>query len=85
MAILTLIRISLYYLLSIVNLLLVVRCILSWFPIGYNKFVEFLFNITEPILSPVRKLLSRTSYSLNLDFSPIVAYLIITLLQRLIL
>ncbi len=85
MAVLSLIRISLYHLLSIVNLLLVIRCIVSWFPIGYNKIIEFLYNITEPILAPIRKLLSRTSYNLYVDFSPVVAYLIITLLQRLIL
>ena len=85
MAVLTLIRISLYHLLSIVNLLLVIRCIVSWFPIGYNKIIEFLYNITEPILSPIRKMLSRTSYNLNVDFSPVVAYLIVTFLQRLIL
>ncbi len=85
MAILSLVRISLYYLLSVVNLLLVVRCIISWFPVGYNKIIEFLYNVTEPILSPIRKLLSRANYNMNVDFSPVVAYLIITLLQRLIL
>jgi len=43
------------------EILLIVRIILSWIPIGRNNdFVRLLFSLTEPILAPVRNLLYRS-------------------------
>ena len=41
-------------LLQIASLLLIARAILSWIPIR-----SFVFNMTEPILAPVRQVLPR--------------------------
>lgn len=81
-----LIKTALYYLLEVVNLILIVRCVISWLPLGYNRFTEMLYTLTEPILAPIRRLLEKTmgGRTMFVDFSPIVAFLLITLIQRLI-
>ena len=81
-----LIKTALYYLLEVVNLILIVRCVISWLPLGYNRFTEMLYTLTEPILAPIRRLLGKTmgGRTMFVDFSPIVAFLLITLIQRLI-
>lgn len=86
MSLLSLIKVALYYLLNVVNLILVVRCIVSWLPLGYNRFTEILYTLTEPFLAPIRRLLQKTmgTSSMYIDFSPIVAFLLISLIQRLI-
>lgn len=66
---------------------IIVRAILSWFPIApYNPFVVFLFRITEPILGPLRRYIPRLGM---LDLTPLVAIVIlqwvVPLLARLIL
>jgi len=60
--------------------LIVIRVLLSWFNIE-NSFKDLLFEITEPILWPVKKILPKGSL---LDFSPIVAVLLLQGLQYLI-
>jgi YggT family protein len=48
-------------LLNLVTLVLFVRAILSWFPIGYDSPVrpvaDLVHRITEPIVGPVRRIL----------------------------
>lgn len=81
----SLIRVALFYLLEIISIIIFVRCIMSWFPIGNNKFMEFLYTITEPILEPVRNLINKFSNGpMYVDFSPVVVFLLITLIQRLL-
>ncbi len=86
MNIFSLVKVALYYLLNVVNLILVVRCIVSWLPIGYNRFTEILYSLTEPFLAPIRRLLEKTmgGSTMYIDFSPVVAFLLISLIQRLI-
>ncbi|MBR0277647.1 MAG: YggT family protein [Clostridia bacterium] len=66
------------------EILIFIRCVLSFLPI-YNKFTEWVYNATEPMLAPCRKLLGNFGLNLNLDFSPIIVLLIIRFLQRIIL
>ncbi|MDD3579634.1 MAG: YggT family protein [Desulfobacca sp.] len=71
---------ALAYVLSIVlNIymwLIIARAILSWVnPDPYNPIVRFLYNITEPVLSYVRRRLPMV-YG-GLDLSPLVVLLII--------
>jgi len=51
-----------------------------------NKVVEILYTVTEPVLEPIRRLLDRTmgNTGVMVDLSPIVAFLLIGLIQRLI-
>lgn len=67
-------------LLNFVNLLLIVRIVLSWFP-GINwsaGFFRILNNITEPILTPFRKLIPPIGGML--DISPIVPIFLINII-----
>ena len=73
----------LYQLLSIVELLIVARVILSWVasPASRNPFVVFIRNVTDPILQPIRSVLPRTGM---FDLSPMVALFAIYLIQQMI-
>jgi len=71
---------ALAYVLSIVlNIymwLIIARAILSWVnPDPYNPIVRFLYNITEPVLSYVRRRLPLV-YG-GLDLSPLLVLLVI--------
>ena len=59
--------------LSVLQLAMLVRAILSWFPMQPNKFTDFLFGITEPIIYPYRALFNRLNWFQNLPID--VAYM----------
>lgn len=62
--------------------LIIIRALISWVnPDPFNQIVQFLYNITEPVLHPIRKLLPFTM-RLGIDISPIIAFLIIYFLQK---
>ncbi|HEY6255846.1 MAG TPA: YggT family protein [Xanthobacteraceae bacterium] len=55
-----------------------------------NQFValigDFLYRITEPVLGPIRKTLLNLGLNLGgIDISPIILFLIIILIQRVII
>lgn len=55
--------------------LLIARIICSWLPVDpYHSVVQFLIQVTEPILAPFRRLPLQIGM---LDLSPIVAFLAI--------
>ena len=59
------------------------RVILSWFPTGAsNPIVEFIFAVTEPILAPIRRVVPRFGM---LDISPMVALILILIVQSMLL
>ena len=70
------------------EMLIFVRIILSWLPIGYNNpIVRFLYTMTEPVLGPVRDMLSKSPLGggYGLDFSPIFALILMRLVQTLLI
>ncbi|OPL08010.1 MAG: hypothetical protein AVO33_02745 [delta proteobacterium ML8_F1] len=79
------IKVSVYYFVNVVNYLILARVIMSWFVRDYsNPIVQFIYQITEPILAPFRELLRKIGVGGMLDFSPIVALLFIQFLASLI-
>jgi YggT family protein len=55
-----------------------IRVLLSWFPIDpRNPLVTLLYDVTEPILEPLRRVIPRMGM---FDLSPLVALLLIQLL-----
>ncbi|MBM4287507.1 MAG: YggT family protein [Deltaproteobacteria bacterium] len=67
--------------LTIYMWLIIARAILSWVnPDPYNPIVRFLSNVTEPVLSSIRRRLPLV-YG-GLDLAPLVVLLIIVFLQR---
>ncbi len=73
--------IIIYYILTIFEFILLARVLLSWFPNfdRSNPIVRFIYDITEPILKPIRNLLPQTGM---VDFSPLIVFLIITVLLQ---
>lgn len=71
---------------EIIELLILVRIIMSWFRINsYNTFGRIIYELTEPILSLARELINKIGINTGiLDFSPIVALLILRLILALI-
>ena len=70
---------------TILYWLLVIRILLSWFGADPettgNDLLRALYLLTEPILAPFRKLPLRIGF---LDLSPIVAFLVLEFLHRLL-
>ena len=45
--------------------------------------MDLLYQITEPILAPIRAIIEKTTLGKNmmLDFSPVIAFLLISLIE----
>ena len=70
-----------HYSLNIYMWLIIVRALLSWVnPDPYNPIVNFLYQVTEPVLYQIRRYLPFRG--LAIDLSPIVAFMIIIFLDR---
>lgn len=53
----------------------IARSLMSWFPVSRdNSFVRVLYQVTEPLLDPVRRLLPRTGM---IDFSAMVVIILL--------
>lgn len=61
-------------------LLLIARVLMSWTnPRGGGGLVAFIYQATEPILAPIRRVLPSTG---GIDWSPLVAMLILGVIVR---
>ncbi len=74
----------LYLVLQIFQLVLLARVLLSWFPTidRSNQIVQLIYQITEPVLAPVRQMLPQSS---GIDFSPLIVFLLLSVLMRVVL
>ena len=60
---------------EVVEYLILIRLILQIFNMPYNKFVSFIYSVTEPILGPAREFLNKIfKRQLMVDFSPILVW-----------
>ena len=51
------------------------RAIVSWFPVNPgNQLIAFLYQITEPILAPLRRIIPQVG---TIDLSPMVAIILL--------
>jgi YggT family protein len=67
--------------LTIFYWLILLRALISWVDANpLNPIVQFLYNATEPVLAPLRKIMP-INYRFGIDFSPLVAFLIIIFLK----
>jgi YggT family protein len=66
--------------LTIYMWIIIGRAVISWVnPDPYNPIVQFLYRVTEPVLSPIR---SRIPFgNMGIDISPILVILAIVFLQ----
>ncbi len=80
--IITFIRI-LHLLLQAYGYVIIADAVLSWFRLDpRHPLVRLLDRLTEPLLSPIRRLVPETA---GLDLSPAVALLLIMLMDRLLI
>ncbi len=78
-----------YQIIQIVNIafqvliyLIIGRCILSFIKHDpYNPIIKFIYDVTEPVMAPFRRLLP-TGY--GIDFSPLLAVFALGILNRLV-
>ncbi len=79
-------KIALEKLIYIVETLIFIRAILSFVMRDTNNtIISFVFQVTEPILSPFRELLRRLKMDTGMiDFSPLLAILFLSFLSRII-
>jgi YggT family protein len=82
-------RITINYFCNFLYIAILARVILSWFPGARGfKIVLFLFAITDPILNPIRSVIQKSPLGgpgMVLDFSPIIAFFLIQLIERLLM
>ncbi|MDW5300577.1 MAG: YggT family protein [Sedimentibacter sp.] len=80
------IKLALIVLLRIIDSLILVRVLLSFFPtLQSSKISYFVYQMTEPIMAPCRAILDKLGLGMGMiDFSPILAFLFVNLLQNLV-
>ena len=66
--------------LTLIEFAMLTRAILSWFPIDSNKFIDFIYSITEPFIYPIRVLFIKMNWfqGLPIDISFLVSYILIS-------
>ncbi len=67
----------------VVYFALIARVIFSWLPIGSatNPIVALVYQITEPVLAPLRRIVPRV---FMFDLTPMIAIMLLFLLQRIV-
>jgi YggT family protein len=69
-------------LVTVLWFLLIARVVLSWTnPTGGGGLTAFIYQATEPILAPIRRVLPPTS---GVDWSPLIAMLLLGVILRVI-
>ena len=64
------------------TILILLRVVVSWYsPRPTNILVRVLYRLTEPILAPLRRIIPRVG---RLDFSPLVAIILIQVIYYLL-
>jgi len=67
---------------DLATILILLRVILSWFsPRPTNILAVILYRVTEPFLAPLRRIIPRVG---RLDFSPLVAIILIQVIYYLL-
>jgi len=74
---------------GILNVLILIRIILSWVRVGAgNPIVKFIYDVTEIFLAPIRNLIAKSPIGgpgMMLDFSPLVCVLLIDVVSRVLI
>jgi len=64
------------------SLVILARVLMSWVNIDpYSPLARTIFNLTEPVLAPVRNLLPPAA---GLDFSPIIVLVLLQVIGRML-
>ncbi len=67
---------------DVLTILILIRVVVSWYsPRPTNVLIIILYRLTEPLLAPLRRIIPRVG---RLDFSPLVAIILIQLIYYLL-
>ena len=67
----------------VMNIAILARVLLSWVNVDpNNRLIRILYEITEPILGPIRRVMPSLG---GLDLSPMIALVLISLAERVLL
>ena len=70
------------YLCEVLTLVIIARVIVSWFsPSPTNRLAIILYQLTEPFLAPLRRIIPRVGM---FDFTPVVAIILLRLIASLL-
>ena len=69
---------------NILQIIIIVRVVLSWISHNpSNQFIRIIYQVSEPILKPIREILPITG--MGFDLSPVVAFFLLGLLKKILL
>lgn len=75
------------FLLLFIQYAIFIRAIISWFPISRdNALVRLLYQITEPLMAPVRNLLAKSMSGryMVVDFSGVIIFFLIGIIRSIL-
>ncbi len=78
---------GIYYFLMLMDYAILIRVILSWFMDPFSRIMQVFVAFTEPIIAPIRMLLSRfTGQSMmRLDFAPFITMFVLSLVRNIVI
>ncbi len=77
---------SIAYFFRFLELMILIRCVISFVPsLQYSKVTDFVYNVTEPILYPIREMLYKYANTGPIDLSPIIAYFLIGFIYKIVI
>ncbi len=76
----------LFVFLNVMMYIMLARAIMSWFVRDLsNPIARFLYDVTEPLINPIRNIMNSLGFGNSMiDFSFIIAYLILIILQEIV-
>ena len=83
-----LLRLILYFVVRVLNFVILVYCVMSWFVTPGTRLYDFyvrLHNLLQPLFMPARKLLSRFNLRIPIDLAPWLTMVFLTLIYRILL
>lgn len=67
---------------DVLTIAIFARMIMSWFPVNPgNRLVELLYQVTEPILAPLRRIIPRVGM---IDITPWIAIILLRVVAGLV-
>jgi YggT family protein len=63
------------------SIVLFARVIMSWIRIPYSQISQLVYQITEPVLAPIRR---RLPVSMGIDFSPMIVFILLMVIRMVV-
>ncbi len=64
--------------------LILIRVVFSWIRVSDNALTRFVYEVTEPVLGLFRRLIPPRP-TFPIDFSPIIAFIVLQVIETIIL